>query len=237
MKKKKTFSEVPKTTLDWSKKFRKQNRLFFIIALFVALYSTYYIYLNIEQARKDGELRTVLVAAEDIPQFTEITDDMLTEMQFRHDQIPEDALVSRDEVVGYISLIDISNEHMLVPQFFIDEVNEESLGLLVEKGLFAFTMGFDWFTAPIPALQPDDVIDIVVSNATEAIGEGGIRRLVPETAVPASDVTVLSIKRDGSFDEQPYIVVLVDKEQANNIMAARALGVHFNVLIHSLKED
>ena len=154
----------------------------------------------------------VVVASQDVPALTKITEDMIIVKPLPVDAVVPGALQAADEVVGRVTQVDIVAGEQVLPQKVAatGEVAQATYGdntplsLLIPDGKRAFSI----FTTQVGSVgglaRPGDYVDIMLSGAHSV--EGGETFLTPGSACYVlQDVEVLafgdSVRRSTSGDE------------------------------------
>lgn len=219
-------------TIDWSAKFKRQTRLYFIIAILAAVIGTYYFYQYLEQKRIDSSFMPVLVAGKDFSKHEIIQISDIEVKEFQKDKIPANAITNIDEVKGKICIFDISKNQILVPQFFTFEIDPDSISIDLLEGYYAFPVGFDWFTAPVPAVKEGDFVDIIASSVYTHMEEG-TEIADADAIIPIINVKVLRVESGESSSGSAHLILMTTEEESKALMTMRALKVHINLLIRS----
>ncbi len=223
-------NNLPLTTIDWSKKFNRQKIIYFVIATLLAFFVALNGYQLLHRAQKNSELVEVVIAAKNIPKNTKAQKDAFQFRKIRRDQIPGNAITNPQDIIGQTSLVDISQNQIIVSQFFKEITNPDSISAQIADNQVAISIGFDWLTAPIPDIKTGDVIDIIASESHKVKTEQG-EILKAETQLPIQNAKVLKVVKKGDYDQNGHLVLEVNQEQAKNLMSAKALKLLLNIIV------
>ncbi len=145
----------------------------------------------LEARQRAGDLATVIVAAEDIPLGTRLTDEHLTEATFLASSLPAGSLAMREAVVERIALVPLVAHEPVLESKLVAPLEEAGVpAAFVPDGHYAYAL----------AMKPEDAVGGSIAQADHidvisAAGEGG--------EVLLEDVIVLGIAGQFPFGEAP----------------------------------
>ena len=223
-------NNLPLTTIDWSKKFNRQKIIYFLIAILLAFFVALNGYQLLHRAQKNSELVEVVIASKNIPKNTKAQKDTFQFRKIRRDQIPGNAITNPQDIIGQTSLVDISQNQIIVSQFFKEITNPNSISTQIADNRVAISVGFDWLTAPVPDIKAGDVIDIIASESHKVKTEQG-EILKAEAQLPIQNAKVLKVVKKGDYDQSGHLVLEVSQEQAKNLMSTKALKLLLNIIV------
>ena len=198
-------NNLPLTTIDWSKKFNRQKIIYFLIAILLAFFVALNGYQLLHRAQKNSELVEVVIT-------------------------PSNAITNPQDIIGQTSLVDISQNQIIVSQFFKEITNPDSISAQIADNQVAISVGFDWLTAPVPDIKAGDVIDIIASESHKVKTEQG-EILKAEAQLPIQNAKVLKVVKKGDYDQSGHLVLEISQEQAKNLMSAKALKLLLNIIV------
>ncbi len=223
-------NNLPLTTIDWSKKFNRQKIIYFLIAILLAFFVALNGYQILHRGQQNAELIAVVVASKDIPKNTKAKNNLFRFRKIRHDQIPANAITNPQDIVDQTSLVDISQNQIIVSQFFKEITNPDSISAQITDNKVAISVGFDWLTAPVPDIKAGDIIDIIASESHKVETEQG-EILKAETKLPIQNAKILKVVKKGDYDQNGHLILEVTQEQAKNLMSAKALKLLLNIIV------
>jgi len=224
------MNKPPLTTIDWNKKFNKEKIKYLLIALLLSFFVSLNAYKLLHRAQSNSELVTVVVASQNIPKNSQLKLENIEFRKIRRDQVPENVIISPQDIIGLTSLINISKEQIIVSQFFKKIKNPNSIGAKISKNMIAIPIGFDWLSAPVPDMKVGDIIDIIASESHQTKIDGQ-SIITSETNFPIRNAKVIKIVQEGDYEQGGHLIIEVTEDQAKNLMSAKALKVLLNIII------
>jgi Flp pilus assembly protein CpaB len=224
-------NQLPLTTVDWTEKFKRQKIKFLTVSLLLAFFASLIGYKTLYRAKTQAETINVVVASKNIPRHKKIKSTDLEFRKIRRDQVPEYAIFQPKDAQDKISLITIPKNQIITSTLFKEIANPESLSAELSDDKMAISIGFDWLSAPVPDIKVGDTVDIIASEAHEIKKESGEKVTVSKAVFPIRDVRVLRVEKGGNYGKDGHLVLEVTEEQANNLMATKALKVLLNIII------
>jgi Flp pilus assembly protein CpaB len=224
-------NKLPLTTVDWSGKFNKQKIKYLVIALFLAFFVSLTGYKILHRAQNEAEMVSVVIANKNIPRHEKFK---LTDLEFRkirRDQVPNYTISQPKDAQGKISLVTIPKNQIITSTLFKEISNPDSLSAELTDDKMAIPVGFDCLADPVPDIKVWDTIDIIASESHEVKKESGEKITISKSVFPVRNVRVLRIEKGGSYGKDGHLVLEVTEEQANNLMATKALKVLLNVIV------
>jgi len=124
----------------------------------------------LEARQRAGELATVIVAGEDIPLGTRLTNEHLAEATFLASSLPAGSTAMRDAVVGHIALVPlVADEPVLESKLFSPTKEAGIPAAFVPEGRYAYALEMKPEDAVGGAIGRTDHIDVI--SATDEGGE------------------------------------------------------------------
>ena len=211
-----------------------QNRLkiALVIAVFFGFIAAYGIYNYLGQRDKDNEAlraanQEILVAAQDIPPGTTITDEvikkgMIKPMPWPKSSIPAGAFSSPQQIVGKVNRVKIlANEPLLESR-----LAGEGAGLTVrlEAGKRALAVRVDEIIGVSGFIVPDDRVDIILTTAPL-----GAQQDAKVSKIVLQNKRVLSVaqsteQKDGKPQLARSITLELSPEEAEKLTLASSEG-------------
>jgi Flp pilus assembly protein CpaB len=224
------MNNLPLTTIDWNQKFNKQKIKYLLIAIILAFFVTINAYKLLHRAQIESELITVVVASKNIEKYTQPKSEDTQFRKVRRDQVPENAIISPEDIKDLTSLINISKDQIIVSQFFKEISNPDSISTEITENMIGMSIGFDWLIAPVPDIKAGDIIDVIASESHQK-KIAGQTVITSDTKFPIRNAKVLRVVKEGDYEQSGHLVIEVNEEQAKNLMSARALKVLINIII------
>jgi len=157
-----------------------------LLALFLGLISALLVYVYLSQTggkgtAASGETKQVLVAKEDIPVATRITDSMVGLKAISEDAVHPDSFSSTEGVVGNMARYPIAageqilSDRVASSSMTLPEGGELPLPYIVPEGKRAVSVGTSALMAAGGLLRPGDYIDVIL---TIKLGDDQIGRII-----------------------------------------------------------
>ncbi len=200
-----------------------------LIACCAAILMGIGIYQFLKEAGKPAEVprTSVVVAAVDIPENTEITAEMLTIQAVPTESVFPCVAKDIDSVVGLATKCDILQGEQIVAEKCIrlGEIQEDlnSLAYLIKPGMRAVTVSVSSLTSSEYMLKPGNRVDIVTTYARKATDE----------EIREADLSLSAETEDGKEEEVPTVLesaILLQKVEilmAGNVMSKKVAGAEY----------
>ncbi|MDO8616503.1 MAG: Flp pilus assembly protein CpaB [Dehalococcoidia bacterium] len=180
------------------------NRTFLVLALILGLVSAVLIGVFLSQSRGNGgEQATtltgpVVVASQDIPALTRVTENMVVVKSLSVDAVLPGAFTEPEAVVGQITQVPVAAGEQILPAKVtatasaLQEFGDKTpLSLLIPQGKRAFAIGLTQIAAAGGLVRPGDHVDVILSRTVDTQGQ---TQLAPAAACyVVQDVEVLAI--------------------------------------------
>ncbi len=174
------------------------NRRLLFVALFFAVLTgifTISYMRSIESKKLKGfEMKTVVVAATDIPARSVITQDMLEISKVPKAFLQPGTYQSIEDVVGKVSLVPIKAGAQIQSDLIVDISQVRGLSALIPSGYRTVTINVNVLTGAAGLIVPGDVVDLYAVLEPDLINEyvpGIIRK--PTVIVPFENMLVLAV--------------------------------------------
>lgn len=112
----------------------------------------------------------VVVAIDEIPSGTLVTEEMVELRYYPEETLPEGAMPATDLVVGQVTRFPISAGEQLTITRFVGPSEGQSISFQIPDGLRGFTIPVDVTTSPAGLLVPGDFVDVIVLLDIEILG-------------------------------------------------------------------
>lgn len=192
---------------------------------------------------------TVVVAAVDIPENTQITEEMVTLRSISNDSLLTNYILEMESVIGMVMTSDVYAGEQIVRDRLIrlgeSDSDQRSLAYTVEPGMRAVTIFIDKDSGLENFLKPGNRVDVLASYAREEIQpvlnepEKLEKIQVPTSQVLAQNISVLAVGRAmGKTGAEEYTTVTLEAtpEDAVNISSADWWG-ELRLLLRSPLDD
>ena len=174
----------------------KRSRIVIVVlAILLALLTTFFLYRYIEGLRKEPEVQVVygpvVVAATDIPEQVELTTDMLTVVQMPQEAIHADAAANTEDLIGFTTVIPIAaGEQVLKSKVALDD-GTSGLSYQIPENMRAIVVPTGEVSGLAGYLKRGDKVDLLVtylerplSDATETSETGETEETTATTSQP-----------------------------------------------------
>ncbi len=157
---------------------------------------------------KKTETKPVVVAVQDIPMRTVITEDMVQVRDMPVDLIPEGAITDVQDAVGKMPIADLITGEILIASRLIEPTNvTRNIALAIPKRHVIIALPADDLLNKVAMLKPGDRVDIMVSlpygdGPAGTVSVDVLQNVVIQ-AVVVPPVPGLDNKEDGKEVEEP----------------------------------
>lgn len=183
------------------------NRGLLLLALVLGVVSAVLVGVFLSQSEKGGggsltgPSAPAVVAAQDIPALTRITEEMVTVREMPRDLILAGVFTTTDGIVGQVTQVPItageqlltskvSSTNMALAQFG----DEAPLSFTIPEGKRAFSVAVSAAGAAGGLVRPGDFVDVILSGSIATTEEGEQQTLIPSSACYVlQDIEVLAI--------------------------------------------
>ncbi len=195
-------------------------------------------------------VRTVVVASQEIAEGTIIAEDMLEVREVPLDAIVTGAATETSELVGQTARYPIATGEQINPLRLVPAVEVEALSFQIPLGMRGYTIPVSTSNSPASLLAPGDFVDVLVTGtAVELVTQQTLETGQPVIQVEQGDVLgaatllqnvqVLSVQRlfvtTGQYepstrgappdnDNVSYVTLAVTPEQAQLLLLASQGG-------------
>lgn len=163
---------------------------------------------HVEEAKK-----TVVVAKQTIPAYTEITEDMVETMEYPESAVAPNAVLELENAVGCKTLVEISAQEILMSNHLLNaEDIAGGLALMLDDGMRAMSVRVDSVTGVSNLLKVGNRVDVIVvlavseddgeANDDLANNESVAKMLLENIEVVALDTALIGNSIDD--DGKPY---------------------------------
>jgi pilus assembly protein CpaB len=237
--------------LEYSDKNRRRSKLYIVVGVIAALLVAGIVYVALQASglTQDAtvEMRSVVVATQDIPARKAIEEADVTVREVVADDTNSTAFTSLDEVLGRVVGIQVSTGQLLTRNVLASMTEGQTFSIL-DAGVAFDPDGPDWRAVSLTVedgnavggtLVPGQRVDLIVTmplnpevGQTEEEAEAQETTIVPgpSTKVTLQAVTILA--RTGSV-----YIVRSDLETAEKIAELLAVGGTFTMALRPLEDD
>lgn len=187
----------------------------------------------------------VVVAIQEIPSGTLVTEEMVELRYYPEETLPEGAMPATDLVVGQVTRFPIAVGEQLTITRFVGPSEGQSISFQIPEGLRGFTIPVDVTTSPAGLLVPGDFVDVIVLLDIEILGIQPVLGLNEDEEYKGAytifqNLQVISVQReyvDGGVPYEPsvrgdlpeesdvsYVTLAVEPEDAQLLWLASSQG-------------
>ena len=222
-----------------------------LIALLAAVLVGLGLYRFLQELQKPQEVphTSVVVAAVDIPENTQITEEMLTLRSISDDSLLADYITDPESVIGMVLTGDLFAGEPVTRARLVrlgeTASDRNTLAYMVQPGMRAMTIFVDQETGLVNFLKPGNRVDIVANYSHEdtriVLNEESKLEYVqiPTTHLLAQNITILavgSVMDKAGTEEYTSVTLEVTLEDALNLDAAGWWG-GLRLLLRSPLDD
>jgi pilus assembly protein CpaB len=208
----------------------KTKKLLFL-AILSGLMTTllFYLFFNrgsTEPADAAVPMAAVVTAATDISKNGKMTKENLSTAEFPEDQIHPDAVRDPETIIGKYASADIKQgEVMMLHRVYEAKEEENVISRKISEGFRAVSISTDFVKSVSNQIEPDDFVDVVLSEETPS-GESGINtELILEKVRVLSVGKRLTEKQNNEADtgkEPEYLSVTLELKQEDSVKIINA---------------
>ena len=199
-----------------------------IMALLSAVITAvlFFFFLNSLLNRSDGEFRSVITAAQDIPPNTSITSEMILSKDLPLEAVLPGSISNEDALIGMVSKSEILTGEQILNGKLVKagDSSNGTLAYAIEPGMRAITISVDVNTGLSGMLKPKDHIDLLGEFEYQPSGQ----EAKAYTSIVAENIKILAVDsvltEQGKTDGSGYasITLEVTPKQAMEI----SMGVY-----------
>lgn len=148
---------------------KRTRILALLLAVVLMIMMTIIILPKSTDEKPKGETKkTVLVAKQPIPAYTELTAEMLETVEYPKNTVAPNAVSDLENAVGCITIADISTQEILMSNHLLKEGDVAGgLALLLKDGMRAMSVRVDDVTGVSNLLKVGNKVDVIVVLATD----------------------------------------------------------------------
>jgi pilus assembly protein CpaB len=186
----------------------------------------------------------VVVAIQEIPGGTLVTEEMVELRYYPEETLPEGAMPATDLVVGQVTRFPIAAGEQLTISRFVGPSSGQSISFQIPEGLRGFTIPVDVRSSPASLLVPGDFVDVIVLLDIELLGLQPVLGLSEDRDYKGAytifqNLQVISVQREyvegvpyepsvrGDLPEEgdiSYVTLAVEPEDAQLLWLASSQG-------------
>ena len=148
---------------------KKTNIIIFAIAIILAAAAVYFImgHINeIKSAYTNIPMKTVVVAAQNIPEHVNITDEVLKTLEVPEEMVLPQAFDSPGDVIGSITKTDMAkDEHILSNHIYKEGEGKDKFSYSVPENMRAISLAINDVTGVSGLIKANDRVDILFTYA------------------------------------------------------------------------
>lgn len=210
------------------------NKKIFVLALIISIITAYltYDYLRSLQGNTVIEMKTILVAAQDILPGEEIKESMIVELEVNKDSYSEEGINNKNELIKKTAREKIFQGETIPSQRLIQE-GENSIPFLIPDGKRAISIAIDEFSGVADLIKPNDFVDVYVTVEEKTIETKDSKIVYPQTSilllqniqVMAVSKQIIKQEKDRSDVPTKYAVTLaVSAQEGEKLILGEEMG-------------
>ncbi len=201
---------------------RRSNRLILLIGLFFAVIAFVGVFTLLNQKSSTGPppaptTTQIVVAAQDIPQGTVITQTMIGMLTVDIAKKPVDAYELPGSVIGQIARVDVATGAIISSATFSASAAAAQVTTLLDPGLRAISVQVDQISGVGTLIQPGDSVDVVLTME-ESDNKNPIVIEQAPTKEGTPPVTVRNFKTIDDLLNNTTVKVVVDNAKVIGIL-------------------
>jgi Flp pilus assembly protein CpaB len=237
--------------LEYSDKNSKRSKLYIAVGLIIALIVGGIVFVALQATglttEPKAEMRSVVVAARDIPGRKPIEEGDLTMRSVPADPTNATAFTRIDEVLGRVSSLPISTGQLVTPNFLASTTEGQAFSIL-EPGqeydpngpdLRAVSVSVPDDRAVAGTLQPGQRVDLLVTMAINPeVGQGAADAKAPQSSfIPGPSTKVTLQKLDILARNGALYILRTDLATAEKVAELTAAGGQFTMVLRAEPDD
>ena len=197
-----------------------------LAALFAALIVGLGLYQFLQEIKTPQEAphTTVVVAAVDIPENTQITTEMVTLRSIADDSLLENYILDPQNVVGMVMTSDLYAGEQITKNRLVRvgeaDSDKKTLAYTLKPGMRAITIYIDKDTGLVNFLKPGNRVDILLNYSHQEVKPD----LLDETQLNVVQVPTTQLLAKNGTEEYTSVTLEVTPQEAMNINAAAWWG-------------
>ncbi len=193
------------------------------LALVVAFLASRYVYTQLQQAQKGGEIRRtqVVVAAAPLKLGQRLGPEDLKVVDWPSAQMPKGSFSRKEDCIGRAVITPLVENEDILEQKLEPREGGAGLEVAIPPGMRAVSVGVDDVVAVAGFVTPSTIVDVMVTGT----GPGGFvtRTILEHIPVLAAGQQVQP-DANGKPQTVPVVTLLVTPEQAEKLTLASANG-------------
>ncbi len=212
----------------------KLNKKILLISLLLAAITTLLVfnYLSKSPAKVAAVEKTrVYVAAKDMPELHEITEDDISEVSIPSDMVSPGSCRDKAQIAGKIVREPIYKGEQILAERLLD-IEKAIMSYRIPDGKRAVSININEQIAVSGLLRPGDHVDIAVSIEREELDDAGTKTVFPRTtSIILQDIEVLALGQDmtlpdDKLNELPRTITLAVKPvEVEKLVYASEFGI------------
>ena len=206
------------------------NRRFLLAlagAVFFGLLSIYaaqiYLKNRVNQERSEQETN-VVIASTDIPLGTQINEQQVQVVRYPKSLLPEKAMVRKEEVIGRVSIADISARTPIIDRQLAGIGAQPGLSGVTPSGMRAVAVRVDEASSVAGFVAPGTYVDVIAILQPQIDGAKQVSKVILQKVRVLAGGQQMQTKADGKSALVNTVTLEVTPSQAEKLKLAEAEG-------------
>ncbi|HVM61455.1 MAG TPA: Flp pilus assembly protein CpaB [Verrucomicrobiae bacterium] len=188
----------------------------------IAVYGVYRYESNLKKQARENWV-PIVVARDDIPARTKVTDDMVTLISYPKDLLTPEAVQDRKDVEGRITLVRLKAKEQIRSSDLLPPGQTPSISYDIPAGMRAISIGASEVGAAGGAVKPGDHVDILATYSEPTTHQETTRLVLQNVLVLF--VNQAETNPQGNTGAKSSMTLAVNPEDAELLTAADRGGV------------
>lgn len=219
-----------------------RSKLILILAIIMGGVTTYLFYLWVEDQSIETvayeNMIEVVMASQAIQKNQRITADMLTITEVPAISVHSQTIRDSAEVIGSFATSFIEQGEIMLAHRLQNETEEQLfVSRKVKEGFRAASVGVSFVRSVANLIEPEDIIDVVVTEEVEVNGEEEIqsKMILSGIRVLAVDRRMVELDSKEAYAEYNTVTLELDTKQSVDLINASERGI-IQLILHGKEE-
>ncbi len=213
-------------------------KLILILAVVMGLFTTFLFYqymqkLDTSNIAAPSELVQIVVTSKDIAENERITAEMLTTAPYPKQAVTTEYTTDVSEVAGKVAEANMAMGEPVLSHRLVDEQKESLIvARKVKEGFRAVSVGVNFVQTVSNLIEPEDIVDVVVTKPNPQTGELDSKLLLEGIRVIAVGRRMIELTSQEAYAEYSAVTLEVRPQDALKVVNADEQG-NIQLVLHS----
>jgi pilus assembly protein CpaB len=212
-------------------------KLILILAVVMGLFTTFLFYQYMQRFDQDvvpaSEWVEVIAASKTILENQRITEDMLVMAKLPKEAVTGEFITDKHAVIGKVAEARMAAGETILSHRLVDEQKESLLvSRKIQEGYKAISVGVNFVQTVSNLIEPEDKVDVVVTEADRETGEITSELVMENVRVLAVGRRMIELNTQEAYMEYSAVSLEVKTKDAVKIINADERG-NIQLILHS----